>query len=124
MPSAVDGAEIRSAVRFAALGAGARRDRAEDLTLAAWEVVLNAIEHGGAPPVITIGVSRDRVTVRVAEPGANGGGRRPTGGGRHLVDRWAQRGRGRHIIRSLTDDLRSFHGPDGTYIEVAIRLPG
>ena len=124
MPSPVDAAEIRAAIRSAALGGGASRERAEDLALATWELVLNAIEHGAGPPVITIGLAGDRITVLVTEPGRSSADPTATAGTATVMDPWACRGRGQSIVQALADEVHRFERPEAFYVEVSIRLPG
>ncbi len=124
LPSAVDGREIRAAIRSAAVRGGASGDRAQDLTLAAWEAVCNTIEHGGSRPELTIGGGRDRVTVVIPDPGAARVDRDGRGWSTPDPDPWAPRGRGWRIIVALVDEVRIVDADGVVYLELTIRLPG
>lgn len=125
MPSATGGREMRAAIFCAAAHGGATQDRARDLTLATWEVVLNAIEHGGGQPVITIGVACDRVTALIADRGSRRDVRGGSGmSGMSEPDARAPRGRGQRIIDALVDEVRIHGDAAAVYVELTIRLPG
>lgn len=127
LPSAVDGREIRAAIRSAAVRGGASGDRAQDLTLAAWEATCNTIEHGGSRPELTIGGGGDRVTVVIADGGAAHAARVDRDGRGWSTPEpgpWAPRGRGWRIIAALVDDVRIVDADGIVYLELTIRLPG
>lgn len=124
LPSSVDGREFRAAIGSAAVRGGASRDRARDLTLAAWEAACNAIEHGGGRPEVTVGGAHDRVTVVIADRGPHREGRARSGWSTTEPGPWAPRGRGWRIIHALVDEVRTLDADGVVYLELTIRLPG
>lgn len=124
LPSPTAGRELRAAIRSAVVRGGASQNRAQDLTLAAWEALLNAVEHGGGRPTITIGAADDRVTVRITDRGRRPGGPTPNGRSTVASDPRAARGRGQRIMDALVDEVQIIDAEDGVHLELTIRLPG
>ncbi len=121
MMSAATAGEMRRSVHATAIGAGCTQRRADALVLAAWEAIVNAIEHGTGEPVVTISRGPGRLSVQILEPLAPPEG---AGWGDDLGDPSAVRGRGRLLMRMLADEVRTWHGPAGLYLELAVRLRG
>ena len=98
--------------------AGAERDEANDLVMAANEAWQNALEHGTGFARTTVDVDLERageqVTITVRDPGSPLASQRPPGD--------PDRGRGIELMRALADEVTLELAPQGSVVRLQRRL--
>lgn len=111
----VDVSAARRLVRERAERLGLDPERAVDVSVAASELLSNAVRHGGGPGTVAMWAQDGRVFCEVSDagrgiPDALAGYRPP--------ELSQMSGRGLWIARQLVDLLQVFHGRDGTTVRL------
>jgi anti-sigma regulatory factor (Ser/Thr protein kinase) len=105
---------MRRLVRQLAGKIGLDERRSLDASLAATEVVANALEHGGSPVTFRAWIGDDDALVCQTED--TGGGIGDPFAGYFPPDVMGERGRGLWLVRQLVDLLQVQPGPGGTIV--------
>lgn len=106
--------EVRAAVRRWLSSVGAGPDAVTDLLVAVGEATSNVVEHAYGPAGGTMSVRLEAVPPDVVATVRDSG--------RWRAPRGSDRGRGTHLMRATSDDLRVEHRPDGTDVVMRRRL--
>lgn len=117
----VDGSNIeaaRQSVRQWAAGAGVTRHRIDDLTLAAHEIVVNSVLHGGGVGRLRMWRQTDAFVCEVRDTGTL----HDPLAGRNTPDDTRPRGRGLWMANQLCDLVQIRSTPDGTVVRLQLWL--
>jgi serine/threonine-protein kinase RsbW len=112
---------VRHTVARLAAHCGLDGHRLDGFVLAVHESVINAVRHGGGHGTITLWAGDGLLRAETVDQGSGipaghlQGHRRPPG--------TSDTGRGIYLIRRLCDEVAFRTGPDGTAVQVAMRLP-
>ncbi|SEH02444.1 Anti-sigma regulatory factor (Ser/Thr protein kinase) [Nonomuraea solani] len=114
-------ASARRLILRAAREQGLESDRLGDFVMAAYEGIVNAVEHGGGRARLTLWRSGDELTCAVedAGPGIPASLLRRT----DFPPSGSLGGRGIWLMRRLTDEAVFTTGPGGTVVRLRMRLP-
>ena len=111
---------VRHALRDRLRAAGVTGDLADDLLVAAHELVINAVVHGGGGGVLRLRRGDAMVAAEVSDDGPGFAGE--TAQPRALPAGDVVGGRGLALARMLTDGLMLVDGPRGVVATVVIRV--
>jgi anti-sigma regulatory factor (Ser/Thr protein kinase) len=116
---------LRAAVHAHAARAGMPKARADDLTLAAHELAVNAIQHGAGHGRLLMWHQDGMLHCQVEDDGPARQARRdPAGPGQNQAAQWPRRQpHGLWLARALADQMTIMSGPSGTRAAVAFTLP-
>lgn len=112
---------IRHAVAREATACGLTGPRLDDFVLAVHESVINAVSHAGGRGHVRLWTVAGVLRAETVDRGSG----IPGGylNGHHLPGETASDGRGIFLIRELCDDVVFSTGPQGTRVEITMRLP-
>ncbi|MEV4218942.1 ATP-binding protein [Nonomuraea sp. NPDC049725] len=112
---------IRQAVARHASGAGLAGPRLEDFVLAVHESVINVVTHAGGHGTLKLWTADGVLRAETADRGS--GIPHDYVENRQRPPDTSAGGRGIFLIKRLCDDADFHTGPDGTVVELAMRLP-
>jgi anti-sigma regulatory factor (Ser/Thr protein kinase) len=97
-------------------GNGLSEAAVERLTIAAHEIIANAILHGGGEARVGVEIGDRHVVVTIADSGSRWNGTAPS----QRPDAGQLGGRGLWLAANLCDDLTIGHGPAGTTVRLVM----
>jgi anti-sigma regulatory factor (Ser/Thr protein kinase) len=112
--------DTRELVRSAAVAAALPPERVAEAVLAAHEVAMNALTHGGGRGTVRVWVSGHELMCEVEDSGP---GLSDPFAGSKFPDAYGVRGRGLWIARQLSDRLEIDLARGGTVVRLFWRLP-
>lgn len=112
---------LRHAVARHATGCGLVSPRLDDFVLAVHESVINAVAHAGGSGHVTLRTVDGLLRAETIDRGS--GIPRGRLNGHSLPGDSAFDGRGLYLIRQLSDGVMFSTGPQGTRVEITMRLP-
>lgn len=108
-------ADVRHRVAEAAVRVGLDDDRVAGFTVAANEIIINAIQHGGGSAEITISTTDRQVVVKVRDHGTGIPDEVPT----ELPPADQVHGRGLWLARQLCDEVTLLSTDSGALVRLA-----
>ncbi|GAB7043367.1 MULTISPECIES: ATP-binding protein [Catenuloplanes] len=117
--TATDVTALRHRIADLARVAGLDGDRLDDFALAAYELLTNAVRHGGGAGRLRLLRAPDRLICQVADDGAGftAPGRKP---GERPPEPTSPGGLGLFLAEQLTDGIEVVSGADGTTVRIFV----